>query len=198
MPGSPGRSRVPRRKNAPGRRTPRRRVPARRSSPRPVPPLRSKSRATAARKVRRRGPRTTVFTIGYQGRTVPELIRRLASDRVQLVLDVRELPRSRKPGFSQGPLSAALARAQIAYEHLPALGTPKSIRDRYKAGGSIEEFRRAYTEHLRHQPTALAQLAQRVRDRRSTLLCFERDPAACHRSVLAARLGRNGMVVGHE
>ena len=75
-----------------------------------------------------------IFTIGYEGTTVPELIAALKSRGVSQVIDVRALPLSRRPGFSKSPLKAALEEAGIAYVHLKALGTPAEA---YKAAAVL-------------------------------------------------------------
>jgi uncharacterized protein (DUF488 family) len=74
---------------------------------------------------------TRLYTVGYQGRSLAELLDSLSRAEVQRVVDVRELPLSRKPGFSKTALAAALAERGIEYVHVKPLGNPKANRERY-------------------------------------------------------------------
>lgn len=126
-----------------------------------------------------------IFTIGYEGATVGEFIAALKEARVSRVIDVRALPLSRRPGFSKSPLRAALEAEGIEYVHLKALGTPAEGRTAARAGRH-EELERIYSGQL-ELPEAMAQSAQMLelaRDKPSALMCMERDPAHCHRTLL--------------
>ena len=126
-----------------------------------------------------------IFTIGYEGATVPEFLGALRAAGVRRVIDVRALPLSRRPGFSKSPLKAALAEAGIEYVHLKALGTPAEGRAAARAGRH-EELERIYAGQL-ELPEAMAEAAQMLElaaEKPSALLCFERDPAHCHRTLL--------------
>jgi len=82
-----------------------------------------------------------IFTIGYEGATVPEFVATLGSAGVQRVIDIRALPNSRRPGFSKTPLRNALAEADIDYVHLRALGTPAEGRAAAQQGAETDEAR---------------------------------------------------------
>ena len=126
-----------------------------------------------------------IFTIGYEGATVPEFIAALQKAGVERVIDVRALPLSRRPGFSKSSLSAALEETGIEYVHLKALGTPAAGRAAARAG-RFEDLKRIYTGQL-ELPEAMVQSAQMLslaRERPSALLCMEREPAHCHRTLL--------------
>jgi uncharacterized protein (DUF488 family) len=126
-----------------------------------------------------------IFTIGYEGTTVPEFVAALKSAGVERVIDVRALPLSRRPGFSKSPLRAALEEAGIEYVHLKALGTPAAGRAAARAGRHAE-LQRIYAGQL-ELPEAIAQSAQMLdlaAEKPSALLCMERDPAHCHRTLL--------------
>lgn len=126
-----------------------------------------------------------IFTIGYEGATVAEFISALQNAGVERVIDVRALPNSRRPGFSKTPLRNALAEAGIDYVHLRALGTPVEGRAAARAG-RIEDLQRIYAGQL-ELPEAMAAGAQMVelaKERPSALLCYEREPSGCHRSLL--------------
>jgi uncharacterized protein (DUF488 family) len=126
-----------------------------------------------------------ILTIGYEGTTVPEFIAALKSSGVQRVIDVRALPLSRRPGFSKSSLRAALAEAGIEYMHLKALGTPAEGRAAARAGRHAD-LQRIYSGQL-ELPEAMVQSAQMLelaREKPSALLCMEREPAHCHRTLL--------------
>lgn len=138
-----------------------------------------------------------LWTIGYEGHSPESLTILLREAGVQRLVDVRELPLSRKAGFSKSALAAGMQRAGIEYTHLKALGTPRAMRHEYKASGDAEAFRRAYLEHLRALPEAIAQLEALARKERVCLLCVERAWEECHRGVLAGELARRGYHVRH-
>jgi uncharacterized protein (DUF488 family) len=126
-----------------------------------------------------------IFTIGYEAAIVPDFIAALAAAGVERVIDVRALPLSRRPGFSKSALRAALAEARIDYVHLKALGTPADGRAAARAGRHAE-LERIYAGQL-ELPEAIAQgavMVELARERPSALLCFEREPAHCHRTLL--------------
>ena len=126
-----------------------------------------------------------IFTIGYENATVPDFVSALTKAGVKRVIDVRAVPNSRRPGFSKTPLRNALAEAGIDYVHLRALGTPADGRAAARAGRH-EELERIYEGQL-ELPEAIAQSAQMkdlAAEMPSALLCYERDPAHCHRSLL--------------
>jgi len=137
-----------------------------------------------------------VFTIGYEGSTVSEFLAALESAGVERVIDVRALPLSRRPGFSKSPLKAALEEAGIEYVHLKALGTPAEGRAAARAGRH-EDLERIYAGQL-ELPEAIAQSAQMLdlaAERPSALLCMEREPAQCHRTLLLDAVAPDADVV---
>ena len=137
-----------------------------------------------------------VFTIGYEATTMADFLAALTRAGVQRVIDVRALPLSRRPGFSKTSLAASLAEAGIGYVHLKALGTPKRGRDAAKKG-DVETLEAVYADQL-ELPEAQAQAAQMLAlaaELPSALLCYERDPAHCHRTLLLAAEGQGAEVV---
>jgi uncharacterized protein (DUF488 family) len=126
-----------------------------------------------------------IFTIGYEGATVPEFVAALEKAGIKRVIDVRALPLSRRPGFSKSPLRNALAEAGIDYVHLKALGTPSAGRTAARAGRH-SDMARIYAGQL-ELPEAMVQSAEMLelaREKPSALLCMEREPAHCHRTLL--------------
>lgn len=135
-------------------------------------------------------PVATVTTIGYEGATVDGFLAALQAADIDLLVDVRALAMSRRPGFAKSRLAAALAGAGIGYHHLRALGTPADGRAAARAGRHAA-MRAIYAEQLATPgaQAALGELAGLVRaGHRVCLLCFEAAPAHCHRSLVAAAL----------
>ncbi len=132
-----------------------------------------------------------LFTIGYQQTTQPAVIDALREAGVTHLLDVRAVPQSRKPGFSKSVFGASLEAAGIRYTHLRGLGTPKAGRDAVRHGHP-EIMHRIFRAHMA-EPAAQADLARAGAFATAApvcLLCFERDPAQCHRTLVAEFLGR--------
>jgi uncharacterized protein (DUF488 family) len=134
--------------------------------------------------------RFPLATIGYEGTTVRQFLEALTGARTALLVDVRALASSRRPGFAKTALAANLAGAGIDYLHLRRLGTPADGRAAARAARHAE-MREIFLTHLA-TPEAqeeLATLADLVRSgRRIALMCFEADPAHCHRSLVANAL----------
>ena len=137
-----------------------------------------------------------IFTIGYEGATQAELVAALSNAGVERVIDVRAVPNSRKPGFSKNVLAAGLREAGIDYVHLRALGTPPEGREAARKGRH-DVMERVYAAQL-ETPEAGAEAAQMIalaEEKPSALLCFERNPAECHRTVLRERVLPDAEVV---
>lgn len=128
-------------------------------------------------------------TIGYEQQTLPEVIARLKKAKVDIVVDVRAIAASRRPGFSKTMLAATLAEHGIDYVHLRQLGTPKEGRIAARAG-RIAEMHKIFKRQLA-TPEAQSELARATaiaRERRAALLCFEAEASGCHRAIVAERV----------
>lgn len=137
-----------------------------------------------------------IFTIGYEGTTVAEFLSALKAAGVERVIDIRAVPNSRRPGFSKNLLRNALAEEGIDYVHLRALGTPADGRAAARAGRT-EELKRIYAGQL-ELPEAIAQGAQMLelaKEKPSALLCYEREPGGCHRTLLLRNVAPSAEVV---
>jgi uncharacterized protein (DUF488 family) len=137
-----------------------------------------------------------IFTIGYEGATVAEFLAALQEAGVERVIDVRAVPNSRRPGFSKTPLRNALAEMSIDYTHFRALGTPAAGREAARAGRR-EELEEIYAGQL-ETPEAMAEGAMMLElaaGKPSALLCYERDPACCHRTLLLKALAPSAQVI---
>ncbi|WP_420639703.1 DUF488 family protein [Candidatus Poriferisocius sp.] len=124
-----------------------------------------------------------LVSVGYERRTIDELVSVLRDAQVQVLVDVRLNAISRKRGFSKTALARALANAGIEYRHERALGNPKDNRDGFRRG--LREARRRYERHLAigASPTK-DEIVELARSRRIALFCYERDHADCHRSCI--------------
>lgn len=132
-----------------------------------------------------------VYTIGYEGVALERFLACLASNGVDMIIDVRAHAVSRKPGFSKKALQSALAERGIEYKHFPELGIPSSVR---RVSMTIGELLVYYDDHILPQPAS--QAAARVvaglcREHNAALLCFEASWKKCHRSRLARHIGLN-------
>ena len=132
-------------------------------------------------------------TIGYEGKTVEEFLDQLDAAGVALLIDVRAVAASRRPGFSNTALAGALRERGIDNLHLRPHGTPKAGRDAARKG-RIAEMRAIYEEQLETPEAALAMETAfaAAGERHTALLCFEADAASCHRAMVAERLVARG------
>jgi len=138
----------------------------------------------------------TIYTIGYEATTMADFLAALTRAGVRRIIDVRALPLSRRPGFSKSSLAASLNEAGIDYVHLKALGTPKRGRDAAKKG-DVATLTAVYDEQLElpEAQAAAARMLELASEMPSALLCYERDPCHCHRTLLLAAVGEGRAVV---
>lgn len=132
----------------------------------------------------------TLYTIGYQGATVADFLDALDAVGIDLLVDVRAVAASRRPGFAKSALAANLETRRIDYRHLRAVGTPSAGRAKAKAGDHAG-MRAIFLEHLATEGAqagldeleALIKLGKPI-----CIMCFEDDPTHCHRSIVAEAL----------
>lgn len=127
----------------------------------------------------------TVFTIGYEGLDIDAFMSLLAEHDIETIVDIRELPLSRKPGFSKKALASVLNLSGLEYVHMVDLGCPKPVRDRYREDGNWNRYTEGFLKHLKTQKTAIAELSDLVGSSNCALLCYEADFNFCHRSMVA-------------
>jgi hypothetical protein len=130
-----------------------------------------------------------VGSVGYERyRSVEDFAQLLARAEVERLIDVRELPISRRRGFAKTALTEALAEKGVEYLHLRGMGNPKEFRDLYKSG-QVAEGRAGYEQLLTEERAGdLRELAETIHEKRSALMCVEHDEAVCHRQVIFAAL----------
>jgi uncharacterized protein (DUF488 family) len=130
-----------------------------------------------------------LYTIGYEGADMADFLSTLKRADTDVLLDVRELPISRRKGFSKTALKDALASVGIAYRHEKQLGSPKAVRHQLREDWNYTRFFRAYDKHLGQQKDLLEQLTREIQGN-VALMCYERDHTTCHRaSVVNALAG---------
>ena len=133
-----------------------------------------------------------LFTIGYEGLDIDAFIARLKQEGVFSIIDVRELPLSRKKGFSKTMLCEHLKTAGISYFHVPALGCPKPIRNRYRSDNNWAAYTRDFLAYLQTQRETVQELAKFSHATSACLLCYEADYEMCHRTYVARAAHRAG------
>jgi uncharacterized protein (DUF488 family) len=133
-----------------------------------------------------------LYTFGYEGMNIEEYLARLIASTVDVVLDVRELPLSRKKGFSKNSFRERLASVGIQYMHEPRLGCPKDIRDQFKIDSDWDLYTRKFSSYVKTQNESLRAVAQLSRNANVCLVCFEADYTRCHRTFVARAMNRLG------
>ena len=130
-----------------------------------------------------------VGSVGYERHKDHRMFARHLSDAgVERLVDVRELPISRRRGYAKTALAQAMAEVGIEYVHVKALGNPKPYRDLYKSG-RVDEGRQCYERYLlTERREALCDLVPLLREKRAALMCVEHDPTTCHRTVIVEAL----------
>jgi uncharacterized protein (DUF488 family) len=126
---------------------------------------------------------TDVYTVGYQGHDLHSFGELLKTSRITRVVDVRELPLSRRRGFSKTPLREALAKVGIEYVHLRVAGNP--YRDQK---GDIQACLNMYRMHITSNPDIAESVRAALIGERAALMCVETDTKCCHRSILVQQL----------
>lgn len=130
----------------------------------------------------------TLYTAGYQGHSIESFLGLLGAHQIERVLDVRQLPFSRKPDFSKRRFQAHLEAAGVAYTHLVELGTPKEIRDEVRRTKDYEAFFAQMRQIIDAQEGVLQTALDLALRERCLLLCFEADYTTCHRLTVGEAL----------
>lgn len=140
----------------------------------------------------------TVYTIGYEGLDIDDFMSLLSEHGIETVVDIRELPLSRKPGFSKTALANVLNLSGLEYVHMVELGCPRPVRDGYRADGDWKRYTKGFLNHLKTQKEAIAELAELAKSSTCALMCYEADFNFCHRSMVADAVNKVcGAEVGH-
>jgi uncharacterized protein (DUF488 family) len=141
-----------------------------------------------------------IYTIGHSTRSAGEFLKLLENSGIQLLVDVRRYPASRRhPQFAASALESTLGAAGIEYLHAPFLGGRRKARKGSpNTGWRVGGFR-GYADYASSEPfrTALERLIQVARDRKVTIMCAEAVPWRCHRQLIADQLCVRGIAVLH-
>lgn len=125
-----------------------------------------------------------LFTVGYEGKTLDFLSATLAEEGVEVLIDVRLTPWSRRRDFTRSQLESGLARVGIEYQHEPLLGNPPENREPFRSG-SVKVGRARFRRRLNNgSAEALQALSQLVTKKTAAIMCVEEDEDRCHRQVI--------------
>jgi uncharacterized protein (DUF488 family) len=133
-----------------------------------------------------------LYTFGYEGLSIEDYIARLVEKSIDVVVDVRELPLSRKKGFSKNSFRERLASVGIDYVHEPTLGCPKPIRNQFKLDNDWGSYTRKFVAYLNTQNDTVRALAKLSRAYNACLVCFEANYLECHRTFVARAANKLG------
>jgi len=129
-----------------------------------------------------------LLTVGYEGTTIDTFIAHLKSNAVECLLDVREIPLSRKRGFSKAALAQRLKQENIHYVHFRGLGSPKTIREKLKLDHDYSTFFKEMNKYLTGKKVAIEDAYDYVSKNTCCLMCFEHLANLCHRKIVAAKI----------
>jgi uncharacterized protein (DUF488 family) len=128
-----------------------------------------------------------IISIGYEKRSVYELLEILTLNKVNKLLDIRLVPVSRRKEFNKKALASHLDKAGIEYVHLHSAGNPY-----YKQKNDIDLCLRRYSDYLNKYPEIIEHVTDELLDSTTAILCYERKHEYCHRSVLLNTISKNG------
>lgn len=142
-----------------------------------------------------------IFTIGYEGIDQSQFLLWLSNYKINIVADVRDLPLSRKKGFSKTALSDLLKKNNIEYISYRELGAPKELRSFLIKTKDYKTYFRKYKTIISNNLDAVDKILDTIKEGKNVaLLCYEKNPAACHRSVVADEVKKrdgNGLKIKH-
>lgn len=129
-----------------------------------------------------------IWTIGYQGRSIDEFLSILSHNAIDMIIDVRKNPVSRKPGFSKNRLIKNLYNNGIKYVSLTQLGVTTEVRRQIIAEENYTLLREYMDKVLNNNFFLLDSFIKDLKGNNICLLCFENDHQLCHRSIIAQRI----------
>jgi len=129
-----------------------------------------------------------LFTSGYEGVKLEDFIEQLKKNNVQVLIDIRERPLSRKKGFSKKALSAALTLENINYLHLKELGSPSELRKKLREDKDYPYFFDKFSSYLSSKKESLLEVLEVIQNSIGCLLCYEKSHEECHRKLVAEKL----------
>jgi uncharacterized protein (DUF488 family) len=140
-----------------------------------------------------------IFTIGYEGSTIDEFIKKLNKKAINTLIDIRERPLSRNRNFSKTKFSEYLQAAGINYIHIRKLGSSKELRDKLHKDNNYDSFFEQYHQYLETIENEMNKLYEDVITKNvSCLMCVERDHFKCHRKIVSEKIKEidgNGLII---
>jgi len=130
----------------------------------------------------------TIYTIGYEGLPIDEFITRARNNKIDVVIDVRELPWSRKNGFNRNALHRRFEEEKISYFNFTELGSPRPTRNKLYEKHNYVEFFKSYSIYLSNYVESLMDIITISRKMRICLMCYEADIQKCHRKIITDKL----------
>lgn len=132
---------------------------------------------------------TKLFLTGYEGEKLSDFLSKLKKAKVTAVIDVREIPLSRKNGFSGDALKKELSKIKIKYYHFSELGSSKEMRENLYSTGDYLSFFKKYRNYVRKKESSIKELNRVVtKEKKATLMCFEKNNDLCHRSIITSEI----------
>jgi uncharacterized protein (DUF488 family) len=142
---------------------------------------------------------STFCTIGYAGKDIEQFVQKLLNANITTLVDVRQLPLSRKHDFSKTRLQSHLKDSGIEYKHIGILGSPKELRHKVREDKDFDSFFSEYQNYLDTKTEALDNLLNEIEKKKSCLMCVESEPTFCHRQIIARNIEKKqpGLKVVH-
>jgi uncharacterized protein (DUF488 family) len=138
-----------------------------------------------------RNAKKYLYTIGYEKLEQELFLQKLFNNNIELLIDIRKNPISRKRGFSKKQLSSLLNSIGIDYIHFPELGSPKEARDNLRSNGDFHKFYELFMEYLDQHPEAyeaIELIINLLEYKKCCILCYESKPEMCHRRILVSEI----------
>ena len=141
-----------------------------------------------------------IHTVGYAGTSVDQFLAALTGHEVERLIDIRELPISRKRGFAKAALRDRLGAEGIAYEHFRILGSPKPVRDRFRKTKNDAEFFAAMDRHLENAEAldAIASVIELAERSTCCLMCYCPNWEQCHRRAVVDAIAKRVALTAHH
>lgn len=141
------------------------------------------------RKSSHKQERKTIFTVGYEGEDIDQFLIKIKQSGIELLIDIRKNPFSRKFGFSKSILTECLTKVGVAYIHMPELGIPSNLRKELSDYDSYQKLFDDYEANILTKTNeSQAKIITMASEKNSALFCFEALPQFCHRHRLANEL----------
>ncbi|WP_316896510.1 DUF488 domain-containing protein [Pseudodesulfovibrio indicus] len=132
-----------------------------------------------------------IATAGYEGSSIDSFLKKLLTNGIKTIIDVRKNPISRKFGFSKTNMKKSANSVGIEYLHFPELGIESESR---KNLNSKDDYRKLFDKYekttLKNTVASQQVVIEQIGKQPSVLVCFEQDPIDCHRGRLANHLAR--------